>query len=530
MATRTFGVDIIGQQLPADFRQRKLATLFSSTPGENIQPYPYWYHNVVPTARGFKSISYERLDAIPAIQAGIVQHIPPSYIPVESVSIYTIPLYVVNNKLYTFDFALDKWDLVHDLGTSTITPTTAYVNGTSYAFHPVMGLKKYDFLNRTWVDVTLKWAEDPDTVVPPTTSEFVGIVDNTGYLVMYTTDTIYYSSPTNPEDFSLTKGGVSTGAGSTRVQPAIGEFQMIAPIAGGAIIYTNKNMVSMRYTNNARNPWSFVELADGAGIVNMHHIANDTARAYHYVWTTHGIMQISLSTARRILPEWTQQISSELYALDVNGEVQTKQGRVNVRMNIAAGSVLLISVGSELEPYAATWVYDLDLNRWGRLQYPHLDIAQYIEIPDIYTYEKLIAEQLKFKDLSSRSMRALMGTTENVSAVSRELVFIGTDGYRYKVDLAAMSSGAEAFVLVGDIRMTRSKACILQQVRLQTTEGLPSISVYTKDQAWRDFMHNPYEPDCWVEYSSGAAHTIKLEGDFIISSMEVTLQQAGYSL
>lgn len=529
MATTKFNVDLLNQQLPADYRQRKLATLFSSTPGENIQPFPYWYHNVVPTARGFKSVSYERMDSLPAVDSTLTQYTLPTYYTVESATLYTIQIYVVNNKLFTYNYKDLAWQQSYDLGASTTQPTLATVSGNSYMFHPTFGLKCYNVSTLSWDDVTLDWGKG---VTPPPMANFLGITDNTGYLLLFDDVTVYWSSPTNPETFALADSlGVATGAGSTRIQAALGIIQTIEPIAGGAIVYTNKNMVSMRYTNNARNPWSFVELPDSAGVIGSQHIANDIARAYHYVWTTHGIMQVNLAGAKRILPEWTQQISSDLFFVDgADATVRQEVSSLALRVSVAAGSVLILSVGREAEPYSTAWTYDLDLNRWGRLQIPHIDIKQYILSPIITTYQALIDKNHSFNDLVGTTMRSMRGDSASASAVSRELVVIGADGYRYNVDLAKISSNADAFVLIGDIRLTRNTACALQEVRLQTTEGTPNVDVHTVNQGWRKFMHNTYEPDSWVEYSSGNHHTIKLSGDFIISGIEVTLQNAGYKL
>ena len=529
MAVTRANIDIIQQQLPADHRQRKLAALFTSSPGENVLPYPYWYHNVVPTARGFKSVNYSQLEAIPPVDITIEQLVHPSYGEVPTAELYTVPIYVANNKLYTFDFKVNVWREDFDLPNSNISPTVAYVSGTSYLFHPSIGLKK--LVQGSWVDVTLDWGTG---VTPPPLGDFIGIANNTGYLVLYDRTTIYWSAPDNPEMFGLEVAGVPTGAGSSRIQALLGYIQNLKTLAGGAIIYSNKNAISMRYTNNARNPWVFTELPDSAGITAAHHVVVSPSGAAHYAWTTQGLMQLTLGQGKRILPEWTQVLSSEEYSLDGATEVQTVNTRVNLRMSLAVGSALIISVGEEGKPYNAAWVYDLDLGRWGRLQYDHWDIVSYtpLEDPDIVTYREMTDNNWTFASLRGRTIRSLAGSATGASAVARELAVIGADGFRHKADLSSLSDGADAFVLIGDVRITHSKATTLQSVKLQTAGGAPKVEacVLGVDPLWVEFIHNTYTPDEWVEFVSGNALTLKVSGDFTISSIEIALQQAGYVL
>lgn len=531
MAVTKANIDITQQQLPADHRQRKQAALFTSSPGENILPYPYWYHNVVPTARGFKSVSYQQLEALPAVDPTIPQVVHPSYGEVPTAGLYTVPIYVANNKLYTYDFKVNAWREDFDLTQATdVAPTVAYVNGTSYMFHPTITLKKLE--QGTWVDVTLDWG---DGVTPPDLGAFTGIVSNTGYLVLYDKDTIYWSSPENPEVFALVNtGGVATGAGSSRIQALLGYIQNIKALAGGSIIYSNKNAISMRYTNNARNPWVFVELPDSAGITEARHVVVAPSGAAHYAWTTQGLMQLTLGQGKRILPEWTQSLSSEEYIVSDSNDIEVIAAKVNIRMSLAVGSALIISVGREGQPYDAAWVYDLDLGRWGRLDFTHWDIVSYTPLadPDIVTYAEMITDSWSFASLAGRTISSLAGSAVGASAVSKELAVVGADGFRYKVDLAAPSTSADSYVLIGDIRITANKATTLQAVRLQTLEGAPQISACAVEAnpQWTQFINNTYTPNEWVEFVSANAITLKVSGDFTISSLEIALQQAGYVL
>ena len=53
-------VNLTQYPVPALVAQRRMTAMFSDTPGETIQPYPYWLDDVIPVQRGIKSVAWSR--------------------------------------------------------------------------------------------------------------------------------------------------------------------------------------------------------------------------------------------------------------------------------------------------------------------------------------------------------------------------------------------------------------------------------------------------------------------------------------
>lgn len=528
MARQKFDVDLTSAQPPADYRQKKLATLFSSSPGENVQPYAYWLKNVVPTARGFKSISYSPLNNVPAYDESVDQPRPPIYITAPTDTLYTVPIYSVNGVLYYYKIQDQSWLEVGLAASSPHQPSLAYVSGNTYLFQQELGLLKYD--GQSFAAVTLGWG---DGVTPPNMDDMIGIVATNGYLVLYTVDTVYWSSPIDPENFALTDGtGVTTGAGSTRVQALQGELVILRSIAGGVILYSNKNMLSMRYTNNASNPWIFSELPEGSGVTSSDHVTSSILRGYHFVWSTTGLAQVTLTGATRILPEWTSRLSTEQLSLTDGTDVITVAGTNQLRISMAAGNFLIISVGKRDTPYRMAWTYDVDLNRWGRFEIDHWAVAPYVPLTssEVVTYEEMQLQGWLYSDLYAVPIASLLGSTQSLSAFAQELMFVRADNVRVRCDLASDSNGADSLMLVGDIRLSRTRACTIQEIELQVDSMSPIVSVSTDKRDYLPYILNPTLDGVYQQRCTGNRHVVAVEGDFTISAMELTLQNAGAAL
>lgn len=530
MAITRFSVDVTGAQLPSDYRQRKLATLFSSSPGENVQPFPFWFTDVIPIARGFKSIEYEAGELMPVVAGD--QQVRPLYkvLPTSAVDIQ--PIYTANGLIYTRSPITLEWD---DTGIpptlSPYQPTVALIQARAFVYQPGVGIYELDPLTGVFNQVTLHWGTG---VTPPPWDDVRGIVSNSGYLMLYTADTIYWSSPIDPLEFALTDAGqVPTGAGSSRIQALLGTIQYSTRIAGGSIIYSNKNIISVRYTGSVISPWAFVEIPNAGGVTKAYHVSTPDDGNTHYVWSTKGLITVSLTQANRILKEFTDAVTSNVYHLVDDGDnISEVSTPIDIGLHNVLGGKLIFSVGAELDPYDVAWVYDLDLNRWGRLEFSHWAISPHFDVSlaDRPTYQWLIDNNKAWDDLVDVTMRSMLGQAADLSPKPDKLAVIGGDGTAYKVDLLKTTTNAKSVVLIGDVRLTRRRACTIQRVEVQTDQARPQIFLRPENQVPVEFLESTYEPMNYLGYSTANMQLIELRGDFTISALEVSLQDAGYAL
>ena len=197
MSVTRFDVDVQGAQLPSDFRQRKLATLFSSTPGENIQPFPFWFTDVIPISRGFKSVEYEAGEQLPLV-VGDQAH-RPLYKILPTVEADVVPIFACNDLIYIRSRSTLLWaDSGIPSNPTPVQPTVAFIQADSFVYKPSVGIYK---LNQTTQALDAFPLDFGSGITPPSFDDIRGICSNSGYLILYTAETVYWSSPIDPSDF-----------------------------------------------------------------------------------------------------------------------------------------------------------------------------------------------------------------------------------------------------------------------------------------------------------------------------------------
>lgn len=528
MAITRFSVDVQGAQLPSDYKQRKLATLFSSTPGENVQPFPFWFTDVIPTARGFKSIQYDAGEQLPVIVGD--QNHRPAYKILPTADVEVVPILAANDLIYIRNTSTLLWgDSGIPANPTPFQPTIAVIQAQSFVYKPSVGIYKLDSQSGTLTAFPLDWGG----ITPPSFDTIRGICSNSGYLMLYTVDTIYWSSPIDPADFRLVDAGqIPTGAGSTRIQSLLGTIQYSTRIAGGSIIYSNKNIVSVRYTGSSSNPWAFVEIPNAGGVTRAYHVSTPDDGNTHYVWSTKGLITVSLGQARRILKEFTDFISTNQYRLLTDTEIEDLDTPTDIALHNILGGKLCFSVGAEDMEFSVLWLYDLDLNRWGRMEHEHWAVAPHhdVSLTDRPTYDRLLLDTLTFDGLANVTMRSMLGQAEDIAAKPDRMTLLGSDSMMQVVNLLADTTTAVSKVFIGDIRLSRSRACTVQRVLLQTTESKPLVTLRPVYQPLVNFIESTYEPSNYLGYGTANYHVLELSGNFTISAIEVSLQDAGYAL
>ena len=212
-----------------------------------------------------------------------------------------------------------------------------------------------------------------------------GICASSGYLIAWDSSDVYWSSTEHILDFTPS---LITGAGSTRVEGLKGKIQLCKEIGGGFIIYTDVTIISAAYSSNQAIPWIFDVLAGGAGVRKPEAISADINTQIHFAWTTGGLMGIELHQVKPMFPQLTDFIASGISdSSTVTGypTLTYLEEYKEVYAAVISSRYLCISFGTLDTPlsneYAIphmhqSFVYDLQLKRWGKLNVDHVQIFE----------------------------------------------------------------------------------------------------------------------------------------------------------
>lgn len=150
----------------------------------------------MPTLNGVKTVSYSEKFKIP---------LPSKFQPFAPTKLYTQVVYGANGEsgilmLYSnssllyYSLRTNSWvELAPTVTFNGLEPNMCKVKDTTYIFHKNLGIKKLDTVNSVLADVTINGLEQ-------------GLIDSIGavnnYLVVVIDSAIYWSTPTDPLEFT----------------------------------------------------------------------------------------------------------------------------------------------------------------------------------------------------------------------------------------------------------------------------------------------------------------------------------------
>lgn len=130
------------------------------------------------------------------------------------------------------------------------------------------------------------------------------------------------------DKFDLTPA-VRTRAGNGMFSDVIGRIVQILPQGTGFVIYSTKNIVGVRFTNDVATPWATSVVNDMAGVAYSRSVVCGATENEQYAYTTLGLMAIGKynpltqkSEAQPILPEFfdlLKESKNPIYLDYING-------------------------------------------------------------------------------------------------------------------------------------------------------------------------------------------------------------------
>lgn len=470
-------------------------------------PQPTYIENVLPTSAGWDSVSYTtkingrpgaRFDKLINLKSGSETNI--LYSPAQGRN------YVNYSGVWAEGPFNDKFaGLV----------TSAYIKLRSFIAYQRQKVIEYDFSGKAFKNVTLKGLDFQN---------IDGITAANNALIAWNETTIFWSSFIDPEDFVPS---LSSGAGSQNPTQARGKIVACLPAADGFIIYTTANAIAASWSGSIRYPWKFTEVVGSAGITSIEHVTYDANFEGHFAWTVDGLQLVTKREAKQVYPEISDFLTGKLVeeyigptalqshnslADAFNSATQTWASRLIgpnllqqfhltvdpwVKLCLLGTRYFLISYGyKQTGIYDWVIVYDLVLQRYGKLKISHVDAFNYVVQPG------------------------------EAPEVRNSIGFLAEDGMVSVVDFDQHLRGS-GVLLYGRLQVAQGRWIEATSVEIQTVKDvnpsllvIPTYDGLNPEQAEVPMPIIDTKNLCkWAMRTSGANISLLISGAFSISSI-----------
>lgn len=496
-------------------------------------PQAYFMQNMLPITRGFGSVHYTRVAA---------EHTYPKYID-KLFQLYDVDgnlaLYsTANGACLIYTATLGAWtSFPLPDGAEFGETSVAHLKGTSYVHIAGQGIFVYDFYTNTF---------DKQTAIGIFPEACDGIVAANQYLILWDKSYIYWSSPLAPLDFTIAQGlGGSSGILANRSR-----LLQCLPISDGFIAYTTKSAISATYTGNAYYPFKFNEIPNSAGVANTEHVAYDSTNEQHIAWTTSGFQAISIRGAQLVWPELSDAIGSNLFtaAASTGLPYLVFATRLSTKVTAVGNRYIVVSIKRTVQQlnYSHAYVFDLALQRWGRIDVPHVDLFEY-RAPEfvanlsydylVGSYDDLVGS---YDDMVAdiQDKTGQFGTTFGVVAANGAIYIALSSTTANLYSMESTSSGAAVpNITLGRYRLRRQAAVTFQNMQLSnnnvnTAEFPISLQVISHDASGNILrsvtpIASLRTPCQYYARLTGAHISLKLTGKLLLTSLEMELSSAG---
>lgn len=458
-------------------------------------PQMYYCHNVAPTQQGLQSVGYNNLIAPIADETGFVGIISLR----DSLNRTAYLGYTSDGRFYISASPFTSWVLAATIPSAAgKLVTRAYAQGVTYIYIANIGCYRYDFATGQLVSVQL---------IGLVATAVIGITSLSGYLIVWTADTVGWSAIINPTDFvpSLT-----TGAGSGSVEGAAGSIQMCAAANAGFLAYTTGNIVAVTYTGNSQYPFTFRALPNSGGLKRVIHADYDSLSGQQYAYTTSGIQLFDVQKAQTVLSDLTDFLAgSEFEDCDVVSGIITKtklgpNASLVKAIKMVANRYLIVSYG--IASFTHAILFDTQLKRFGKLRINHVQCV-----------DLLLGED--YQDVPRHSIG-----------------FLQADGKVVYVDFDAYSDASDTMLLLGKYQLVRSRTLTLHSVELENIEAddtftlrdIPTLDGKSPETlvpltaAVTSTLYRRYDTRITAK-----SHSLMLTGAFSLNSIVLTFSIAG---
>ena len=378
----------------------------------------------------------------------------------------------------------------------------ANITGQSYVCwaYTAAGVRRINITAGTTSSAT----DAGDTLVGISAANIKGICASGNYLIAHAEQTISWSSPNNPMDFTPS---LVTGAGTATPTDLKGRILAIRQTASGFFIYTTQNIIAATYSGNTTHPWVFRHVQGSAGLQSGTDKVTELISDASIAWTTDGLQQVTAQGITPILAEITDFLRGriiESYNAVTGVITQTALAAdIQVSLRQISERYLVISYGTTATPYSSALVFDAALKRWGKLTVSHVQVA---------------------------------ALPSSQATADRVLCFIAADGTTTQFSLEATNTTADGVAIFGRITTTRTSALTLQRVAIESVKAADVFTCKVSTSYRGGSRHDAIATltainlGASTEFNArvtGVSHFVHLAGMLNLTSLEVSASQAG---
>lgn len=367
-----------------------------------------------------------------------------------------------------------------------------------------------------------------------------GIGSSNGNLIVYSGIEVAWA-PFNGTlfDFSPFANLEPTGAGVQTPEDVQGNIRAVIALPGGFLAFTDKNCVAATYHASSLNaPWVFREVAGAGGIDSYEQATVEGSLGVCYALTTAGIQRISLNTAESAFPDVSDFIAGRYIERVDLGDLSRISGSTTLdlftKLTAVGNRYIVLSYGTMKNRFTHALVYDISLERWGKLKVTHRDCfyynygtvsgnLTYIMVPEPYDSPLLTTYD------------ATTGQSNAYTSAQHAVAFLSETG---QITIADWSKSTRdttdsAVAMIGRVQLTRTSNVQFNRVELDGFKsGTAHISVSTDGgdiQPAVPLIKISQSPETAVfgEMLEGRNITLIVSGTFQLSSMIIEATTAG---
>lgn len=443
----------------------------NTTPDKGV-PQVFYMHNVMPLDKGFQSIGYIQQ------QPGLIGHTDfDTCFPLRTASgdiFFFVPAAGLN---YIYDGNIDSWTATTPLPgavsgniAANILVTTAFVKGVTYIFYSGIGCFTYNSATKSLDSVTLSGLSIDETL---------GVCEANGYMIAWSRTDVAWSSLTDPTNFVPS---IQTGAGGGSVQDAKGIIQFCVSIPGGFLIYCKLNVVGASFTGNTAFPYTILEVQGSGGVNSINDVAYQGNLPYQVAMTSAGIQQVSLNSAIPTMPELSEFLTSQLFEdfdeTTFSFSQQFIGGQLSIKFSSVSNRFIVISYGVSSSNYTHAVLFDIELNRYGKLKIDHRSVFSFVDPAPygIIPYSALLTTPIStLANVMYEDMFTTMQLTVNPK---QNLAFLQADGTTQLVDFQVSEQNSNGIFIIGKFQYVRGNVIVHQRTDVETINLSSSFTLH----------------------------------------------------
>lgn len=501
--------------------------------------------NVMPAVHGIKSLGF--VDAATPHVTGDFDTIFPLRDADENVVLFS----PAHGQNFIYDATADTWAgrthvAIYGDPPDTGDPTTARV---TYAYVDGKTFVCYGRLKRTTNDMSImQWDSAGKTLIPAgsiitnlpfAVGEIDGIASSSGYLLVWSGLTVAWAFFNGTAfDYASYTNGNFTGSGSQIPEDIQGPITSIVGMPGGFIIFTARNAISASYhAQTISAPWVFKEIPDAGGLESYEQATVEGSVGKVTAYTSAGIQSITLNSASHEHPGLADFITNHRTEEYDFTEHQLVPGALGldcfVKITSIGNRYVVVSYGYYPGVYSYALIYDVALERWGKIRLRHRDCFSYTyqAAEGDLTYAALL--DVTYETLDAVPYNELGATNSVITPAQRALAFLTERGGIKLASWSARSEEDAAVAIIGRVQLSRSKHVQLNRVELdgfkqgevliQSSENGRDISgvwTTTPVEQSSDYLMAGCLVDC-------KNFNIVVEGSFELSSVIVEIIPTG---